>query len=290
MPIDLSGKPIAIAGASSGIGKATALACARAGMPVALGARRMDKLRDVAHEVHRLGGRAVAIELDVTHDEACRAFIEQAEAQLGPLHAVFANAGFGFDKPVHETTDAEMREIFEVNFFGTLRALRPAVERFIERRSGHVLICSSSIGKMSLPGYGAYCATKAAQWHVGRAMRHELRPLGVHVSTVHPIGTRTEFSEEARRRSGGGSLAENTPKAFIQPPERVARAIVACLRRPRAEVWTSLPSRLGLGALSTFPMLADMALGAFTRKQARINERANPRVDNRHANEKSGPA
>ncbi|MFI4881296.1 MAG: SDR family NAD(P)-dependent oxidoreductase [Phycisphaerales bacterium JB064] len=274
MAIDLTGKPIAIAGASSGIGRATAIACASAGMPVAIGARRMDKLAAVAREIEAIGGKAVAIEVDVTSDEQSRAFIERAEAELGPLYSVFANAGFGFERPVHKTSDADMREIFETNFFGTLHVVNPAVERFVERRAGHVLICSSSIGKMAIPGYGAYCATKAAQWHVGRAMRHELKPLGVHVSTVHPIGTRTEFFEEARRRSGGGSLVENTPKAFIQPPERVARAVVACLRKPRTEVWTSWPSRLGLGALSMFPRLGDLALDRFARRQAEINRAA----------------
>lgn len=271
MANDLSGKPIAIAGASSGIGRATALACARAGMPVALLARRVNKLNDVAEEIEQSGGTAWAVQADVTSPDQCRAFIERSESEFGPLHAVFANAGFGFERPVHETTDDQMREIFETNFFGMLNVIHPAIERFVERRAGHVLICSSSIGKMAIPGYGAYCATKAAQWHIGRAMRHELKPLGVHVSTVHPIGTRTEFFEEARRRSGGGSLIENTPAAFIQPPERVARAIVACLRKPRTEVWTSLPSRLGLGALSTFPRLADLALDRFARRQREIN-------------------
>lgn len=274
MKIDLGGKPIAIAGASSGIGRATAIACAEAGMPVALGARRLDRLEAVANEIEQAGGGVLAVQVDVTNRDQCGAFIEKAEAELGSLHAVFANAGFGFERAVHETTDEQMREIFEVNYFGTLNAIQPAVERFIERRSGHVLICSSSIGKMPLPGYGAYCATKAAQWHAGRAMRHELKPRGIQVSTVHPIGTRTEFFEEARKRSGGGSLIENTPKAFIQPPERVARAVVTCLRRPRAEVWTSLPSRLGLGTLSTFYGLADVALDRFARRQARVNDEA----------------
>lgn len=273
MAIELTGKPIAISGASSGIGKATAMACAQAGMPVALCARRVNKLEDVAREIEQAGGTAIAVQVDVTSIGQCRAFIEKAVAELGPLYAVFANAGFGFEQPVHETTDADMREIFETNFFGTLRVIQPAVEGFIERRAGHVLICSSSIGKMAIPGYGAYCATKAAQWHVGRAMRHELKPLGIHVSTVHPIGTRTEFSQEVSRRSGGGSMVANTPKVLIQPPERVARAVVACLKRPKTEVWTSLPSRLGLGALSTFPRLADVALDRFAGKQAEINRR-----------------
>lgn len=272
MALDLKDKPIAIAGASSGIGKATALACARAGMPVALGARRMEKLHALADTIEAEGGKAIPIELDVSKDASSEAFIEHAEGALGPLHAAFANAGFGFERPVHETSDADMREIFEVNFFGTVRIADAAVKRFIDRRTGHILICSSSIGKMPLPGYGAYCATKAAQWHVGRAMRHELKPFGIDVSTVHPIGTSTEFFEEAQRRSGGGSLIENTPKAFVQPPERVARAIVGCLRRPRTEVWTSLPSRLGLGTLSTFPRLADIAMAAFVKRQASLNQ------------------
>ena len=274
MAIDLNGKPIAITGASSGIGRATAIACAQAGMSVALGARRMDKLQAVTSQIESTGGRAIAIELDVAHDALSKAFVEQAEAELGPLHAVFANAGFGFERPVHETSDADMREIFEVNFFGTLAVVTPVVNRFIERRAGHVLICSSSIGKIGIPGYGAYCATKAAQWHIGRAMRHELKPFGIHVSTVHPIGTRTEFFDEARRRNGGGSLVENTPRAFIQSPERVARAIVACLSRPRTEVWTSLPSRLSLGALAMFPRLGDLVLDRFARRQTEINRQS----------------
>ncbi len=259
MAIDLTGKPMAITGASSGIGKATAIACAKAGMPVALGARRMDKLEAVAEEIRKIGGIATAIQLDVTSVDQCRAFIEKTEAEFGALYAVFANAGYGFERPIHETTDDDVREIFEANFFGTLNTIQPAVERFIERRMGHVLICSSSIGKMAIPGYGAYCATKAAQWHVGRAMRHELKPLGIHVSTIHPIGTRTEFSQEVRRRSGGTDVISNTPKTFIQPPDRVAKAVVACLKRPRTEVWTSLTGRLGLGCLSMFPWFADMA-------------------------------
>ncbi len=274
MGVELMGKPIAIAGASSGIGRATALACAQAGMPVALGARRMDKLIGVAKEIESAGGRAVAIELDVASAASSEAFIDRAEAELGALHAVFANAGFGFERPVQETTDADMREIFEVNFIGTLAVVNPAVRRFVSRQSGHALICASSIGKMTIPGYGAYCATKAAQSHIGRAMRHELKPLGVQAATVYPIGTRTEFFEKARERSGGGSLVENTPKAFIQPPERVARAIVDCLRRPRTEVWTSTSSRLLLGALSTFPKIGDLVFDRFARRQARINQDA----------------
>lgn len=93
----------------------------------------------------------------------------------------------------------------------------------------------------------------------------------------HPrvIGASHRNKHRVLRRSPAsqrwGSLVENTPKAFIQPPERVARAIVACLRRPRTEVWTSLTARLGMGLLSTFPRVADTVLGRFAQLQDRIN-------------------
>jgi len=268
MAVDLRGKPILITGASSGIGRATALACARAGMPVALAARRLDRLEALAGEIASAGGRSAAFELDVADAVGCEACVSRAEAALGPLHAVFANAGRGLRAPFVAMDDRALREIFEVNFFGTVNTLRPAVEGFVRRGSGHALICSSSIGKLPLPGYGAYCATKAAQWHLGLAMRHELAPLGVAVSTVHPIGTRTEFFDRSGEGAGGdgGGIAAATPAVFMQPPERVARAVVGCLRRPRAEVWTSLSSRLTLGLLSAFPGLGEVALRAASRR------------------------
>lgn len=269
MGVELAGRPIAITGASSGIGRATALACAQAGMPVALGARRVDRLEELAGQIRRAGGVAVAIELDVTSDALSSAFIERAEQALGPLHAVFANAGIGMERPFHRTSDQQLREIFEVNLFGTTRVLRPALDRFIQRGRGHAIICSSSLARLPIPRLGAYGATKAAQWHLGRAMRCELKPLGVQVSTVHPIGTRTAFFEQAARRSESPSLSQNTPRAFMQAPERVARAVLACLRRPRAEVWTSTTARLALGLLSTFPALSEPVLDRLARRLAR---------------------
>src|SRR4051812_42586613 len=103
-PIDLSGKSIAITGASSGIGRATALACAAAGMPVALGARRVDKLKAAVDEITAKGGRAIAVPTDVTSPDDCRRLLDTAVAELGPLYAVFANAGYGIEKPMVRTS------------------------------------------------------------------------------------------------------------------------------------------------------------------------------------------
>lgn len=267
--IDLHARPIAITGASSGIGRATAVACARAGMLVAAMARRRDMLEEVVGEITSLGGRATAFAGSVDDPDACRHFIEHAERELGPLYAVFANAGYGFEKPTWSTPEAELRRIFEVNFWGSLNTIRPALPGMIERGRGHVLFCSSCLSKIGLPGYGAYCATKASQDHFGRAMRHELGASGVAVSTVYPIGTRTEFFDTARAHSGGEPrLLDHRNDRFMQPPERVANAVVRRLRKGRGgEVWTSLTVRTAMAVSVALPGLTDFALSKISARR-----------------------
>lgn len=265
--ITLSGKPIAITGASSGIGRATAMVCAASGMPVALMARRRGKLDEVATAIRAIGGTAWVFEGNVDEAGAGEAFIAGAEAALGPLHAVFANAGYGFEKATWSLDDRELRAIFETNVWGSLNVIRPALPGMIERGAGHVLLCSSCLSKIGVPMYGAYCATKAVQDHMARAMRHELRPSGVWVSSVHPIGTRTEFFEQAGQRSGTLRLMDRRSEQFMQPPERAAKAVVACLRRPRGEVWTSATMRMALGVATMLPGLADAVIGVVAARR-----------------------
>lgn len=287
MGVELVNRPIAITGASSGIGAATALACARAGMPVVLGARRLDRLERVAEQVRAIGGKAVCVELDVRDAAACTAFLDRAYETYGSLYAVYANAGYGVEKPMHEMTDAELREIFETNFWGTMNVVRPFVRRMIDQprryapHRGHVLICSSCLGKMALPFYGAYCATKAAQSHVGRAMRLELERYDVQVSVVHPITTKTEFFARVKDQLGAPEsagapaaaqqpLTDHAPRWMAQTPDYVAARTVACLRRPRPEVWTGVRGwfvRFGMTVNTLFPRLADVTLRSMAAKR-----------------------
>lgn len=266
--IDLAGKPIAITGASSGIGRATAIAAARAGMPVVLGARRLDKLQEVADQITAQGGRAVAHAVDVDDPESSAAFVRRGIEAFGGLYSVFANAGYGLEGSVQHVTDEQLRAIIQTNFWGTLNVIRPALPHLLERRQGHVLICSSCVSKVGLPLHSAYSLTKAMQDHIGRAMRIELLGTGVHVSTVHPIGTLTEFSARTADRSGGVRKALRTPKSMMQPPELVADRIVRCLRRPIGEVWTSTTMRLSLGLLTAFPSVGDWYLARRLRRSA----------------------
>jgi short-subunit dehydrogenase len=268
----LLGKPIAITGASSGIGAATALACARSGMPVALGARRIDKLQVLADQINRAGGKAIAIPCDVGDESQCHNFIARATEALGPLHAVFANAGYGFEKPVSTLDDAELERIFRINFWGSLWTIRPALEQFKKANTGHIIWCSSCVAKIGLPFYAPYSASKAMQDHFGRSLRLELAAdpatRNIMCSTVHPIGTDTEFFDIAAAQSAGARLINRTPSFFTQSSSTVATAIVRRLAAHKGgEIWTSLPTRLALAGAAAFPGLADLVLTQMVKKR-----------------------
>lgn len=267
MPIDLRGKPIAITGASSGIGEATAIACAAAGMPVVLGARREDRLKAVVGRIRAAGGHAVAVACDVDRPEDSQRLVETAVSEFGGIYAVFANAGYGFESQVLDMSPDRIEHIFRTNFYGTMHTLWAAAPRMLKARAGHLLICSSCLSKLSVPMYAAYSATKAAQDHFGRALRLELAGTGVHCSTVHPVQTRTEFSTRTVAESGGKSVMSGSGSSS-QTPETVARAIVRCLRSPKGEVWTSRTTRLIFALATAWPGLADRLIAREWRRRA----------------------
>ncbi len=265
----LDGRVIAITGASSGIGAATAVACAAAGMDVALAARRRDRLRDVAAQVERHGRRALVVGCDVQRDQDVQRLIESTVGELGTLDAVFANAGYGIFAKIVDTSPAQSRDMFETNFWGTVRCIQAAVPVMRRQGSGHLLICTSAVSEISPPMYGYYAATKAAQDAIAGAMRAELTDENIQVSTVHPIGTETEFFDVVRRRSPDGhtDLELNTPAVLAHSADRVARAVVRCLRRPRPEVWPSIGARYGLAFTTAAPRVSAWAMRNLLRRR-----------------------
>lgn len=258
----LDGRTIVITGASSGIGAATALACAAAGMDVVLAARRADRLEAVAAEVRTAGRTAVCVTADVTDPASDAALLDAAGSLPGGLDAVFANAGYGLDRDLLDSAEADVRGLFETNVFAAHRLLVTAATRLRDdARPGHLLSCSSCLARFTMPGSAAYAASKAAQASLATGLRLELRGTGIAVSSVHPVTTRTEFFEVAARAGGEGAATSRLrgPARWLsQPPERVARAVVRCLRRPRPEVWTSGPTRWGAALLVAAPRLGDV--------------------------------
>ena len=269
MPRDLTDRVIIITGASAGIGAATARWCAAAGMNVALSARRADKLSKVSDEVHATGRRALCVVGDVTTPGISERMLDAAEHEFGRVDAVLANAGYGLDRLLHEMSDDEHRAIFDTDYFAACDLLQHAARRWIAaQRPGHLLMTSSSLAQLTMPRHGAYCAAKAAQHHFCRALGMELRPHGIDVSSVHPIGTRTEFFDVMDNRAGDAARApglNEMPRFLTQSADRVARAIVSCLRRPRPEVWTSFSVRAAAAWMTLFPRAMDWVGGQVLR-------------------------
>lgn len=266
MARDLTDKVILITGASSGIGAATAAACAKAGMRVSLVARRGDKLQKLAGEIAGLGHKAHFFTADVCKaDDMERAFAD-CWSVFGRLDAVFANAGYGQIVNVLDMTEQDERAMFETNVFGTTRALRLAAPLMRQTADSlkHLIICTSAASEIGLPTLGVYSATKAAQDSIAGALRAELHGERFRVTSVHPIGTKTDFMAVA-----GEAENNNTPAAMQQTPEKVASMVVASLRKPSPEVWPSGITRLGLALGTLSPRFASWAMRRHYRKLAK---------------------
>jgi short-subunit dehydrogenase len=262
---DLTDRVIIITGASSGIGAATALACAKAGMNLVINARRADRLAQVEAQIKQVGRACEIVSGDVSEKGISERMLDTANNRFGRFDAVFANAGYGFDAQTADLTEQVIRDMFEVNFFASYDLVRKAAQQLIaQKRPGHLLMCSSCLAKFTLPGSGLYCATKAAQNHICRSMNIELRDRGIFASSVHPVGTRTEFFEASAKRSNQPSYADkvlkHTPRFLMQPAERVANAVVRCLRRPKPEVWTSHSMRVLAGMMMMWPTFGDFVM------------------------------
>lgn len=274
MQRELSNKVIIITGASSGIGAATAIACAKAGMDMVLTARREERLRDVAAEVTQLGRRAEIVADDITAPELAERLLDTATKAFGGFDVVFANAGYGIEATMIEMNAFELRRIFDVNFFSCVELLQLAAQRLkAVQKPGHLLMCSSCLGKFMMPLHGAYSATKAAQSQVCRAMKLELEGWNIDVSCVYPITTETEFVAASQRLGKWAKrkpdVTDHAPRMFIQTPERVAKAVVKCLRKPKAEVWTSYIVRT-VAAFTVFcPPFLDLIMRRFARDVAK---------------------
>jgi hypothetical protein len=268
-------RPVAIiTGASAGIGAATAVELARTGHDLVLVARRRERLAEVAARASDAAKRLVRTEIvtaDVSHAGTATRILDEAERAFGRFDVVYANAGYGLERPMHRMTSDELRAMFETNFFSSTELCNEAARRLIAAgRGGHLLMCSSCVAKFTLPSFGAYSASKAAQAHVARAMAYELRPYGIMVSSVHPVTTATEFFEVVREALEDGEKQQyaihDLNKFFVQRPEKVARAIARTIGTSRTEIWTSLPTRVAAGVITAFPWLLDIAVRATRRR------------------------
>jgi clavulanate-9-aldehyde reducatase len=193
MDIDLSSQVVAVTGASSGIGEATALACARAGAAVALAARRADRIEVLAERIVAAGGRAIAVPTDVGEETQARAFVERAHSELGRLDVLVNNAGVMLLGPIENAPTEEWRRMIHANVFGVLYCTHAALPLMHAQGSGHVVNVSSVAGRVARQGSGVYNLTKFGVGAFSESLRQEGVAMGVRVTLIEPGAVATEL-------------------------------------------------------------------------------------------------
>ena len=187
-----------ITGCSTGFGRAIATAALEAGYLVAVAAR---KIADVQELVTAYPETAIAVKLDVTSYEEIRAAVAQVRDNFGRIDVLVNNAGIGYFGAVEESEEAEIRRMFEVNFWGLSEMTRQVLPIMREQHSGHMINISSIGGLKSWPSLGYYHATKYAVDGLSESLFKEVAPLGIKVTIVAPGNFRTDWAGRSAKDS-----------------------------------------------------------------------------------------
>jgi uncharacterized protein len=255
-PTAIPNAPVAIiTGASSGIGKATALLLGTHGYRIVLAARRLDRLEVVADEIRYRGGEALAIESDISRIEDISHLVSASLEHYDQIDILFNNAGFGHMNWLENLDpeidiDAQLR----VNLLGVILTSRSVLPHMIERRGGHIINMASMASFVATPTYSLYAASKFGVRGFSEALRRETAIWGIHVSTIYSGAVRTEFKDHMGYKRITGLT---TPGIFTLEPEDVARAALRLIQRPRREVIIPWPMRFAIWANLLFPDLLD---------------------------------
>lgn len=220
-----------VTGASSGVGKAVALELARRGWTVAITARRLEQLEDVARRAEGLPGRVVAHAGDVTDAEAMRAIVEGIETVHGPIALAFLNAGISLGVQPQGLSVAALERVVSVNLLGLAKGLVPILDRMRVRQRGQIAVNASVAGYRGVPGAGPYGASKAAAIHLCEALKFDCDGFGIRLQIVTHGFVDTPLTRKNRFRM-----------PFLMAPEVAARRIVDGFERAGFAI--SFPRRL----------------------------------------------
>jgi NADP-dependent 3-hydroxy acid dehydrogenase YdfG len=232
-----AGRTLLVTGASSGIGAAIARAFGARGWAVAIGARRTDRLEEVARAVEQAGGRAFAHPLDVTEPASIETFFAAAEARLGPMDAVVNNAGIGTPGALHELAVDDIQRELATNLLGPMLVTRRALPGMLARRRGDLVFISSMNVVAPRPLQVGYTAAKAGVEGMAHTLRMELEGTGVRSLIVRPGPTRSEFGFRWEPDVLGRALDAWKHWGFMRHTDildgdRVAQAVVAAVTAP----------------------------------------------------------
>ena len=227
----IDGKIVAITGASSGIGEATALLLAGRGAAVVLGARRTDRLAQLAARITVAGGRASAQQTDVTRPQDLQRLVDRAVADHGRLDVLISNAGISKIGPVAALDASGWSAMIDVNLRGVLHGIAAALPAFRRQGHGHLVTTVSTSGLKIVPNQAVYAATKNAVRTLLEGLRQESTDGVLRTTSVSPGYVRTELADSIDDEAVRAQIRRGMDE-FAIPPDAVARAIAFAIEQP----------------------------------------------------------
>lgn len=217
----LLNKVAIVTGASSGIGRATALALARQGAWVALVARRESALRKLAEEIEKLGGKAFVLPADVTQRQQVEALVHDVLSQWGRVDILISNAGEYIQGPIIDLDPTNLQRSLDINFFGGVYCIKAVLPYMLAQKSGNIVVVTSMDGKIGLPPDAPYVSAKFALTGFCEVLRQEVNNQGITVTNVLPGRVDTVMIDHLH-------FSWVSPKIS---PESVAGAILDAIRK-----------------------------------------------------------
>ncbi|WP_432039363.1 SDR family oxidoreductase [Streptomyces cucumeris] len=226
----IDGKVVAVTGAGSGIGEATALLLAERGARLVLGARRTERLTELVARIEGAGGTAVALRTDVTRRDDVRALVALAGERYGRLDVLVGNAGVGTISPLDDLRVDEWDTMVDVNIKGVLHGIGATLPVFRAQGSGHFITTASTAAFRVVPTMAVYAATKFAVRALCEGLRQEAGD-SLRVTTVSPGMVATDFVDASTNERARERVAEVRDRIAI-PPEAIAEAIAYAIGQP----------------------------------------------------------
>ena len=260
--MDFKNKVVLITGASSGIGKQTAIEFAKLGSSIILVARRKNKLEQVENELKQFNVNTLVCACDVSKKDQVEELSKIVLQKFNSIDILVNNAGFAIYGSVSDLSVNEIESQMETNYFGMIYCVKNFLPLMLKKKSGHIVNVASVGASFSVPGVSSYCATKFAMLGFSEGLKHELYGTGVGLTVVSPIMVRTPLFEHPSftnfsKFSTGVSLSSET----------VAKTIIKASNSSRLEIVVPSVARAAIWFKQTFPFLINPIIGRIFRKQ-----------------------
>jgi NAD(P)-dependent dehydrogenase (short-subunit alcohol dehydrogenase family) len=239
--VKLKGKVALVTGGTSGIGKATAIAFARAGAKVVLTGRREKEGAQVVAEIKKLGGDAAFVRADVAKDADVKAMVDFTVDKYGRLDVAFNNAGVEWKGPLDQATEAEYRRIFDINVWGVLNSMRHEIPAMLKNGGGAIVNTSSVSGHVGMGQVSIYTASKHAVEGLTKSVALEFARRNIRINAVAPGAIATEMFDRFAGDELRDQITSITPVGRVGAGEEIAAAVLyLCSDEAKFTIGTSL--------------------------------------------------